>query len=155
MGSGSDEYESFLREEVERLGLSEKVIFHGFVSGKEKFEALASLDCLFVPSDMENFGMIVPEALMVGTPVMASLGTPWESLNTNKCGWWVDHSPESIAKVIDRLSELSESEIKAMGSRGRTMVIREFEASSIARKMMELYYWILNGGNKPDFVYES
>lgn len=155
IGSGSDEYESFLREEVAHRGLSERVKFHGFVTGKDKFETLASLDCLFVPSDMENFGMIVPEALMVGTPVMASLGTPWESLNTNKCGWWVDNSPESIAKVIDRLSELSESEIKAMGSRGRAMVIREFEASNIAGKMLELYNWILNGGNKPDFVYES
>lgn len=155
MGSGSMEYESFLIEEMERLGLTEKVKFHGFVSGKEKFEALASLDCLFVPSDMENFGMIVPETLMVGTPVMASLGTPWESLNTNKCGWWVDNSPESIAKVIDRLSELSESEIKAMGNRGRAMVIREFEASRIAGKMIELYNWILNRGDKPDFVYES
>lgn len=89
MGKGDDAYEQFLRSEVARLGLK-NVKFSGFVSGREKFEQLAQLSCLFVPSDFENFGMIVTEALSVGTPVMASLGTPWEELNTVGCGWWTD-----------------------------------------------------------------
>lgn len=89
MGKGDESYEAYLRELVTTLGLT-NVVFAGFVNGREKFEKLATLTALFVPSDFENFGMIITEALIVKTPVMASLGTPWEELNTRHCGWWVN-----------------------------------------------------------------
>jgi glycosyltransferase involved in cell wall biosynthesis len=63
MGKGDDEYEQFLRSETKRLGLENRVQFCGFVNGRDKYEQLAQLSCLFVPSDFENFGMIVTEAL--------------------------------------------------------------------------------------------
>lgn len=110
IGKGDDKYELFLKEEVRRLGLSKRVEFLGFLNGFDKYAQLGLIDCLFVPSDMENFGMIIPEALIVGTPVMASLGTPWKSLNDEQCGWWTDNSPESIANVIKILVSLSAEE---------------------------------------------
>lgn len=102
---------------------------------------------------MENFGMIVPEALLVGTPVMASLGTPWEALNTEKCGWWCDNSPESIAKVISELFALSQEERITMGQRGRDYILHTFAAHNVASKMLNLYKWILGDAPKPDFIY--
>ena len=79
----------------------------------------------FVPSDFENFGMIVTEALSVGTPVMASLGTPWEELNTIGCGWWIDRTPENIAQVMRQVMEMSIPELLAMGERGATACAEE------------------------------
>ena len=155
MGSGSPEYESFLRGETKRLGIENKVNFLGFVSGDEKFRQLAGFDALFVPSDMENFGMIIPEALLVGTPVMASLGTPWESLNIERCGWWVDNSPESIAKVIDKISQSSSEQLREMGLRGRDLVLSRFESSKVASSMYRLYKWLNGEAPKPEFVYDG
>lgn len=155
MGSGSPEYESFLHSEAKRLGIEERVHFLGFISGDEKFRQLAGLDALFVPSDMENFGMIIPEALLVGTPVMASLGTPWESLNTERCGWWVDNSPESIAKVIDKISQSSSEQLREMGLRGRDLVLSRFESSKVASSMYRLYKWLNGEAPKPEFVYDG
>ncbi len=155
IGKGDEVYERFLRTEAERLGISDRVHFLGFVNGREKYERLAQLDALFVPSDMENFGMIVPEALIVGTPVMASLGTPWESLDEEGCGWWRDNSPEKIAEVIDTVCSLSAEEHRAMGLRGRDFAMRTFAADKVARQMIQLYRWL--GGDvvlKPNFVYE-
>lgn len=153
IGKGDDKYEQFLHSEVERLTLK-NVHFLGFIKGKEKFEQLKNLYALFVPSDFENFGMIVPEALICGTPVMASLDTPWQYLNEYNCGWWVDKSPETITKVISEISDLQVSEIIEMGNRGRQMVIEKFSSDIVASQMIELYKWILNGGVKPEFVYE-
>ena len=153
MGSGSPEYETFLRSEAHRLGIADRVEFAGFVSGEEKFRRLAELSALFVPSDMENFGMIVPEALLVGTPVMASLGTPWQSLNDTRSGWWTSNEPESIARVIDEICATTPYELLAMGTRGREMVMKEFEASHVALRMMNLYDWLLNRADKPAFVH--
>ncbi len=155
MGSGDKAYEEFLHREVKRLGLDKQVEFAGFVNGEEKFRKLSQLSALFVTSDMENFGMIVPEALLVGTPVMASLGTPWKELEDHDCGWWRDNSPESVARVIDEIVEKSPSELLTMGMRGRELVLEKYEASKVAAKMLQLYSWLLGNGEKPDFVHLS
>lgn len=152
MGKGDDSYEQFLHAEVDRLGLSGNVKFLGFVSGREKYEALANLSALFVPSDFENFGMIVTEALSVGTPVMASLGTPWEELNTEHCGWWKDRSVESVAHVMQEVLTMPMDNLLQMGERGRKLVAERYSALHVAKQMEELYQWIANGGVKPGFV---
>ena len=154
MGKGDELYEQFLRKEIERLGLKENVKFKGFINGREKFEQLSQLDALFVTSDMENFGMIVTEALACKTPVFASLGTPWEELNKRKCGWWMNRTPENIANVMSQILEMPHKEIDAMGERGRNLVEEKFTATSVAKQMKELYEWILGRKEKPDFVYE-
>lgn len=153
MGKGDDNYEQFLHSEVRRLGLT-NVTFCGFVNGKKKYEKLAQLSCLFVPSDFENFGMIVTEALSVGTPVMASLGTPWEELNTKRCGWWTDRKPENIAQVMQQVIEMPTTELLAMGERGRQLVQQKYTAPQVARQMQQLYEWLGNGGSKPKFINE-
>lgn len=154
MGKGNDEYEQFLRNETARLKLENRVHFRGFVSGREKYEQLAQMACLFVPSDFENFGMIVTEALSVGTPVMASLGTPWEELNTHGCGWWVDRSPENIATVMQQVLDMDTNKLLEMGYAGRKLVADKYTATHVAMMMKQLYFWILNGGEKPEFIYE-
>lgn len=155
MGQGSAEYEQYLHSEVNRLRLNDRVEFLGFVRGREKFERLASLDALFVPSDMENFGMIIPEALIVGTPVMASLGTPWRALNEQQCGWWRDNSPSTIAEIINNLATIPAEELHAMGYRGREYVLRTYAAEKVARQMLDLYKWLAGETPKPEFVYEK
>lgn len=153
MGKGDEQYEQFLRNEIERLGLTKNIEFKGFINGREKFEQLSQLDALFVPSDFENFGMIVTEALACKTPVFASLGTPWEELNKRKCGWWMDRTPENIAKVMSQIVDMPREEIDAMGERGRELVKEKFTAQTVASQMKDLYKWILIGGNKPNFVH--
>lgn len=153
MGEGDSGYKDFLKQEASRFGIADRVHFLGFVNGGEKFETLAKMDALFVPSDFENFGMIIPEALIVGTPVMASLGTPWETLNTERCGWWRDNSPESIAAIINQLYRLSNEERNAMGKRGRDYILRTFAADKVATQMLSLYKWIIGEATKPDYVY--
>lgn len=152
MGKGDKEYEEYLKKETEKLKLQDFVHFLGFVRGQEKFKKLSEMDALFVPSDMENFGMIVPEALIVGTPVMASLGTPWESLNENKCGWWTDNSPESIADVLSKIVQTSPEVLSETGKRGRQYVYENFEANKIGSQMLDLYRWLNNEMDKPEFV---
>ncbi|WP_288737364.1 glycosyltransferase [uncultured Parabacteroides sp.] len=152
MGNGDESYISFLKQEVKRLNLS-NVSFVGFISGNDKYKKLASLSVLCVPSDFENFGMIITEALSVGTPVIASKCTPWEELNTHRCGWWVDNDVDTLAVTIRKALELSEEERIAMGERGRELVKENYSVEMVGKKMKELYKWILYGGQKPEFVY--
>jgi len=153
MGKGNDDYENFLRKEAGRLNLR-NVEFCGFVNGREKYERLSALSVLLVPSDFENFGMIITEALSVGTPVMASLGTPWEELDRYGCGWWLDRTPENIARVMNEVLDMPSEQLAAMGERGRMLIADKYSALKVAQQMQSLYEWLATGGVKPDFVYE-
>lgn len=153
MGKFDDLYEQWLKDEVKRLHLEDCVEFVGFVSGKEKYDRLSKLSALMVPSAQENFGMIVPEALICGTPVYASLGTPWSELNEYNAGWWHDNSPETIAKVILDILSKSDEELRAMGANGRKLMEEKYEQHKVAQMMVDLYKWINGEGPKPEFVY--
>ena len=153
MGKGETAFEQMLKDKALHAGLK-NVEFAGFVTGREKFERLASLTALCVPSDFENFGMIVTEALSVGTPVIASLGTPWEELNTRHCGYWVSNDVQSLADTIEKVLALPLTEIETMGVNGKRLVQEKYRDIQVARMMQQLYEWVVNGGTRPEFVYD-
>jgi glycosyltransferase involved in cell wall biosynthesis len=54
------------------------------LNGQEKENAFAWCDCLVLPSESENFGLVVAEALERGKRVITTDGAPaWEG---DKCG---------------------------------------------------------------------
>ncbi len=65
-------YERSLRREAERLGIANEVIWAGLVIGEDKWDAYAGADVFALPSDNENFGIVVLEALLVGTSAVIS-----------------------------------------------------------------------------------
>lgn len=152
IGAGDERYLTFLKDEVSRLELK-NVCFTGFLVGEEKEKTLQSLSYLAVPSDFENFGMIVAEALQLGIPVIASKGTPWEDLETSQCGWWVDNDVETLTKTIGQAIKLPESERLEMGQRGQQLIKEKYSVEVVSKQMSRLYDWVLKGGEKPEFVY--
>ena len=153
MGDGEPNYVTFLKKEVERLQLS-NVRFTGWVSGTEKKRLLASLTCLAVPSDFENFGMIVPEALLQEVPVIASTNSPWQDLDRYRCGWWVNNDVETLAGAMRKALSLDKEELHTMGKRGRQLVLDKYSVEAVSRQMELLYAWIAGQGGKPEFVYD-
>ena len=154
IGDGDTCYMDFLNAECARLNLK-NVIFTGFLTGEAKEKALQSLSYLVVPSDFENFGMIVPEALIKGIPVIASKGTPWEELNTHRCGWWVDNDIDTLTETIRKAINTPESVRIEMGKQGQELVKNNYSVEVVAKKMFRLYDWILNSSEKPEFVFEK
>lgn len=153
IGSGDKVYETELKEYVQKNKF-QNVIFLGFLSGERLQKAIRQLDFLILPSKSENFGMVVPEALINRVPVIASRYTPWEELNTYLCGWWVDNDVQTLHDIICEAIEMSESDRIVMGNNGRNLVLNKYTVEQVSSQMKHLYEWILNGGQKPDFVYE-
>lgn len=152
IGGGDAGYTEFLKSEITRLGLT-NVEMTGFLSGKEKDDAIKSLSVLAVPSDFENFGNIVTEALVRGVPVIASKGMPWQELPENKCGWWIENSQEEINKTILESYHIGEKSLNDMGTNGRKLISQRYSVASLGEKMEMLYSWILKGGETPDFLH--
>lgn len=153
IGGGDEKYQKFLDDEVKQLGLT-NVEFTGFLTGKEKDDAILNLSLLVVPSDFENFGNIVTEALVRGVPVIASKGMPWQELKAFNCGWWINNDQESINRTLLNAIALSPEERMQMGINGKRLMRENYSVEVLGEKMKRLYEWIQNGGEKPEFVYE-
>lgn len=151
-GDGEPDYVAALKSLAHESG-ARNVHFMGFVNGRKKYEALARLDLLCAPSHQENFGMSIAEALLVGTPVMASLGTPWEELNTCRCGWWRNNSIDSLCECIKNAHAMTSDELTAMGSRGHDLILSSYSSEKVTQMMGSLYGWLLGKNEKPNFVY--
>lgn len=153
IGGGDIQYEKFLRNEAERLNLT-NIHFTGFLSGKEKDLAIASCSVLAMPSEFENFGNVILEGLVRKIPCIATYGSPWKELNTHNCGWWVEYSQDSITKAIQSALHTSTNELKQMGINGRKLMEQSYSIEAVATQMMDLYKWIIYHNNKPEFVYD-
>ena len=132
----------------------QRVSFVGEVSGDEKYAFLSSADVCVLPSHTENFGITVAEALACGTPVIASKGTPWQGVELNRCGYWVDCDVETLAKTLKRMLVLGETERQEMGVRGREWIMRDFEWGAVGVKLKTTYEWLIGQDSlqMPDWV---
>ena len=135
-GTGSPSYVDFLKSKVQELGLSKQVEFVGEVFEEKKEALFAQSDVALVPSHIENFGIVVAESLAHAVPVIASKGTPWIGLETNRCGLWVDNDPESLATAIRKIRTLP---LQEMGQRGREWMKKDLSWESVSREMLAVY----------------
>lgn len=129
----------------------------GVVEGEAKTRMLGSADCLVLPTRSENFGLVVAEALAVGTPVICTQGAPWaelegptenvklktenrgtgnvrEEIERGRCGWWCEVSVEGIAKALAEMMELTDTERMKMGMNGRELIEKSYTWAHVAER---------------------
>ena len=70
VGDGDDS--ARLKAKVLQLGLTDRVIFAGFVPESEKADCYALADAYAMPSHGEGFGIVLLEAMACGVPTVAS-----------------------------------------------------------------------------------
>ncbi|MFV0277089.1 MAG: glycosyltransferase family 4 protein [Parahaliea sp.] len=81
-----------------------RVQYHGTIPASEVPGVMAQHDLFFLPTQGENFGHVIIEALGAGTPALISDRTPWQDLEAQGAGWvypLVDAEP--YVAVIERL----------------------------------------------------
>lgn len=77
------------------------VIFHDRIAPANVIEKLSQNDLFFLPTLGENFGHVIAESLLAGTPVLISDQTPWRNLKNHGVGWDLPlNDPDSFRKAI-------------------------------------------------------
>lgn len=151
IGGGDKTYEQFLQSETERLGLT-NIIFAGFLTGERKDEVLQQSHVLVMPSEFENFGNVILEGLIRGIPCIATKGSPWEDLSILECGWWIDYNQEAISAAVKEAVHCSDKRLLEMGQRAQNLVSEKYTTEQVALKMRELYQWLTDSADVPEFV---
>lgn len=150
-GPGEPSYIRKLTQEAVGLGLK-RCIFGDAAYGEQKHELYRRAGLFVLPSSSENFAMTVAESLACGTPVIATKGTPWQALEMNRCGWWIDHGVEPLKNALNAALSVGIEELNAMGARGQGWMIRDFAWAEIGDRMLEAYRWIRNEGPLPSNI---
>ena len=151
-GNDYDGYLSVIERKVRGLELSDVCKLVGPLFGEAKEAAFRNADLFVLPSHSENFGIVVTEALGYQVPVLTTTGCPWQELDTEHCGWWVEPTPEGVAGGLRAALETSDELRCEMGVRGRSLVERNYLWPAISQKFRVFYTWISEGGERPDFV---
>jgi glycosyltransferase involved in cell wall biosynthesis len=151
IGPDERDHADELRALVKKEGLS-RVSIEPPIFGNEKRDAYLEADIFVVPSLNENFAVTVAESLAAGTPVIATKGAPWSGLDRMGCGWWIDHGVEPLAAALMTAMAMSRASLKAMGTKGRAWMRRDFSWERVAREMLAVYHWLSRDADPPPTV---
>lgn len=133
------DYFDALKRKHHPLFECEEVVCLGHVGGRDKATLFALADIFAFPTDFENFGLGIAEALYACKPVITTDGTPWEAVRSAKAGWVTGaRSVAELRDAVDAALALSPSELERMGARGRAIADR-FRWESLAPRYVEMY----------------
>jgi len=86
------------------------VSYLGELQPGEVVDAFLKYDVFFFPSGGENYGHVIAESLIAGTPVLISNKTPWLDLANESLGW--DFDLECHGKFVEILEKISQMTIE-------------------------------------------
>lgn len=101
--SGSGDMEENMMKLAADLGISQNVLFTGFLSGADRHEMYTSADLFVMPSISEPFGITPLEAMKLGTPVLISKQSGVSEIvqHALKIDFWdVDEMANKIMSVV-------------------------------------------------------
>lgn len=156
-GEEEKAYEAKVKSRVQELGLSGQFVFTGALDDEKKWDAYARANLFVLPTYSENFGIVIAEALWAGVPVITTKGTPWQELESRKCGWWIDLPTEdglakwdaldaALVEATTRHSTPTPStltSLSSMGENGHRLVEEKYTWKAVCKAMVEGYEKIL------------
>ena len=130
-----------LRSALERSlsGIADRVDFVGFKDWKELPQQYAKAQILCVPSRYDGWGLVVPEGLAAGLPVIATdrMGAALEFVETGHNGWLVRAGDSSaLTSAMTKAASISSAELTVMSSNACASV-REHTLENGARRFLQ------------------
>ena len=97
-------------QQIKKLPSNIKVTYHGNIDPQEVLSYLAKAHLFIMPSESENFGHAIIEALSAAKPVITSKFTPWNYLDKTGAGSNVELNKDAIRIALENWAALSEED---------------------------------------------
>jgi len=134
-----------LQAQARALGLEERVVFTGLLTGPDRMAALAAADLFALPAEGEGFSMAVLEALACGLPVLLTPGCHFPEAAEAGAGVIVPRAVEPLREaLIDLLGDADRR--AAMGRAARALVESRYTWPQIVAQMEAAYAAVIARG---------
>ncbi len=141
-------YTNYLKKRIKRLGLIDNIKLTGFLNAEQMAEKLATVSVCVIPSAIENAPNSLAEAMIVGTPCVASYvgGSP-DMLNNGDCG--LMYRFEEHEMLADRVIAYFENDdLSCEKSENAIRVARErHNPNSLVARIVDIYNDVINDFN--------
>lgn len=132
-------YWSECREAIAQLPPSIVVAHKGTVAPPEVPALFTGYHALFMPSQGENFGHTMVEALAAGLPLVISDRTPWKDLEGKGAGWDLSlDTPEAFTRALQQLVHMEAEALQALAHGAFALGRRYLDDPATAQRTLEL-----------------
>jgi glycosyltransferase involved in cell wall biosynthesis len=136
--AGDGPYRPAVEEYAERLGLAGRVLFTGFLARHDLVDLYKQAAVFVFASKTETQGLVVMEAMMAGTAVVAvNVMGPVDVIENGRTGLLVDEREEEFAAACLKLLG-DERGRTAMGVAARTWAQSRSSSASVAQ-LLDIY----------------
>ena len=138
--AGRDEDDTLpgVQRTLRNAGVSERVAFAGFLTGRRKSAALALAAVFVLSSYSEGFSNAVVEALAAGLPVVISKHCNFPEVERAGAGFVVPAAPDAVAKAVAAI--LADADLaRRMSKNARRLVEENYQWAAIAPRMAQRY----------------
>lgn len=140
VGDGSSKQE--LLDEVDELGMRERIIFTGFRNDIPSI--LSAIDIFVLPSLMEGLPMVLLEAMASEKPIVATrVGDIPLVLKNNESGILINQRDEDELAAAIRFLVENKSYSRFIAEKGLERVRNEYSSKQMARRYREVYNDVL------------
>ncbi|MER9242382.1 glycosyltransferase [Mesorhizobium sp. M0633] len=143
-------HELRLRELVTKRGLQNDVVFVGPLYGAAKDAALREADSFILPSYSEGLPMSVLEAWAYRLPVFMTDACNLPEGFAAAAAIRIETDPPALAAILSQA--LMRPDLADYGTSGRRLVEERYVWDEIARSHIQVYRWMLDGGQPPPCV---
>ncbi len=152
VGWDQNGYIGVLQDLCGKLKFKDKILFLGQKYGIEKERELMDAQAFILTSFSEGMPMSVLEAWAYKLPIVMTDGCNLTDGFDEGAALRVETTPESICEGLINFFSMPTEERVKMGENGRHLVTRKYQWNKIAEDSLALYKYLLNEGEKPDFV---
>lgn len=122
---------------TERLGVANRIHWPGMITGGAKAAAFTGARAFALPSHQENFGLVVAEALSVGTPVLISDKVNiWREVEDAGAGLVTPDTLPGTTDLLTRFLKASPDDIQKLKSASRPAYDTHFSVSQAAKDLL-------------------
>lgn len=134
---GSGPAEAEIRERTRALGLEDRVVFAGYLAGRQLADAYRSADVFVLPSYSEGFPTAITEAMDAGLPIITTrIRGMADHLAEDENALFVPlRDPGALAAALDRI--LGDDGLRAGMSRANREKVHDFAPPRVAQQYLQ------------------
>lgn len=132
-------YWDLCKKKADELPSNIKVKYCGDLSHDDVSKTFNMYNVFLFPTKSENYGHVIVESLMAGTPVIVSDQTPWQDLQSVNAGWTLPLILQSFSDAIQALVDMPDDKYNKMRHDARRYIEEKINLNEIKNTYLNVF----------------